>query len=440
VRVRIRSIIFSTRNIFIGAVRQRTVGSEPVVGRNRPVPRASSYPKTDQSAGLMKIVFVTEINPFPPFGGSELRAFNLLKALQSFASVHFVLLKSAAHRHIVIDSELKDTFNLASFTCLEFSDSPGSGLLGRVLTQQRVLAELKKINSAIAPDIVFLDYAYIAHYRSAFPNSKIVVGSHNVQSEIDRQIAELPNRLPAKIYANLVWRASQYHERVLFPKGDAIIAVSQEDLAYYEKYIDPRKLWMVPNFIDLNGYSPGEEIAEKRRPRIVFSGSMDAFQNQQAGEYFLRDIWPRIAEALPECDLFIVGKNPPQTWRDSADERIHVTGKVPSVIAFLQSADVSVVPLLHGSGTRLKILEAMACHVPVVSTSLGAQGIDGQTGHDIFIKNDPQGFADSVIQILKSPEDKRWLAQNGYHLVKQKYSLEANQSKIHQLCQELVAS
>jgi polysaccharide biosynthesis protein PslH len=388
----------------------------------------------------MKIVFVTEINPFPPFGGSELRTFNLLKALQSFAEVHFVLLKSIAHRHMSVDTELKDSFNLASFTCVEFPDSSGSGLLGRIFKQSHILSELKKINEAIAPDIACLDYAYLAHYRTAFPDSKIIVGSHNVQSELDRQITELPGSLSAKLYATLVWRASQYHEKILFPKGDAIIAVSPEDLDYYQSYIASDKLWMIPNFIDLSQYSPGQKPDDQQRQRVIFSGSMEAFQNQQAGEYLLQKIWPIITAALPDCDLFIVGKNPPQHWQSLASDHIHITGKVPSVIDFIRSADVAVVPLLHGSGTRLKILEAMACHIPVVSTSLGAQGLEGQSGQDIFIKDDPQGFADSVIQLLKSPDDKKRLAQNGYQLVKQKYSLEANQSKINQLCHDLVAS
>jgi glycosyltransferase involved in cell wall biosynthesis len=381
----------------------------------------------------MKILFVTEINPFPPLGGDTIRAFNIIKALQSFASVHLVVLGGASI------SEKHNYPYVETVSHIAKDKKPGSGLMERLRPFKNVLTQLETANKQIKPDIVWLEYTYIAHYQQAFPECPIIFDSQNVQSEIDRQLAvQCDSNLLKKAYAHLVWKASVYHERKYLPTCDAVLAVSQDDLAYYKSYIEPKKLWLLPNFIELLKYTAEENIQKCSQPTVVFTGSMDAFQNQKAGEYLLEKIWTQIAKEIPDAQLFIVGKNPPQHWLDTPRERVKVTGKVDSTVAYIKAAHVAIVPVLDGSGTRYKILEAMACGVPAVSTSLGAQGLDVRNGIDILIEDSPELLAQRTIELLKSPQQQAAIAENGFRLVEQKYSLEANRDLLQKLCNQLL--
>lgn len=386
----------------------------------------------------MKIVFVSEINPFPPLGGDSIRPFNLLKALQSFASVHLVVLDcEGVYKNQF--SELSKDSGVESITYINKTKTAGSGLIERLRPRQKVLDELAEIANQVQPDIVFLEYGYIAHYYQAFPGCKVIFDTQNIQSEIDRQLAILPSsKLCKKIYANLVWKASEYHERKYLPACHAVVAVSSQDREYYKNFVDPNTLWVIPNFIDISKYKSPDILRTSQNPNIVFTGSMDAFQNQMAGDYLLEKIWSKIAEKIPNCELFIVGKNPPQRWLEISDPRIHVTGQVASTIPYLKSADVAIVPVLHGSGTRYKILEAMACGVPVVSTPLGCQGLDVQNGIDILIEEAADKLAERTIELFKSPQKRASITARGYYLVEQEYSLEANKAKLQNLCNRLL--
>ncbi|GAB4233136.1 MAG: glycosyltransferase [Stanieria sp.] len=384
----------------------------------------------------MKIVVVTELHPFPPIGGDTIRIFNILKALSNFASVHLVILdcdKKSSKEYTV---NCYDNLTIET-TYLVKNKTPGSGLLERLQPRKDILKELTKISEKLKPDIVWLEYGYIAHYHHAFSAAKVIFDTQNVQSEIDRQIVNLPNlNLFRKIYANLIWKASKYHERKYLPACDAVITVSQQDLDYYKSFIILEKLWEISNFVDLPKYQKLPQNPLKKR--IVFTGSMDAFQNQRAGNYLINEVWPKIVREIPDCELFIVGKNPPLRWLEISDHRIKVTGKVDSTISYIQGANIAIVPVLDGSGTRYKILEAMACRTPVVSTPLGCQGLDVQDNVDILIAESAEGLAQQTIELLKSPQKQASIATKGYQLVKQKHSLEANINLLKQLCEKLL--
>lgn len=389
----------------------------------------------------MKIIFVTEINPFPPLGGDCLRAFNLLKALKSFSEVHLVIIDyGCSYDKEAIDAQAAAV--VKSIAYIDIPKKPGNGLVERVRPRQDILAQLRSVASSANPDVAFLEYGYIAHYAQAFPECKIIFDTQNVQSDIDLQIAKLPTiNLPRQVYAGLVWKASQYHEQKYLPRCDSVLAVSEIDLAHYKRQIPLTKLQLVPNFIELSRYvHKGAPIKSTESPHIVFTGSMDAFQNQQAGDYLLENIWPRVLQDLPDCQLLMVGKNPPQRWINSHHPNVHITGTVPTTVPFIKAADVAIVPVLHGSGTRYKILEAMACGTPVVSTSLGCQGLNVTNGVNILIEDKADQFAKGLVDLLTSPHRQAAFAERGYRLVEEQYSLESTSLVLQNLCKKLLAS
>lgn len=388
----------------------------------------------------MKIVFITELNPFPPMGGDTIRTFNLLKTLSGFASLHLVILDCEGDIRKQRTSNNSINFPI-DITYLAKDKTPGGGLLERLLPRKDIITKLKEIALNLKPesDIIWLDYRYLAHYKQAFPGFKVIYGTQNIQSEIDRQLACMPHlNLLRKIYAFLVWKASEFHEKKYFARCDVLIPVSEEDFKSYSKFIPVNKLEIINNFVDLAHYPIEQLLPQERKKRIVFTGSMDAFQNQRAGDYLLDEVWPKISSKIPDCELFIVGKNPPLRWKQIVDKNITVTGKVDSTIEYIQTAQVAIVPVLDGSGTRYKIIEAMACYTPVVSTPLGCQGLNVKHNVNIIVAESAEDLTQQTIELLNSPEKQVLIASNGYQIVKQNYSVEANTKFLEKLCHGLL--
>jgi glycosyltransferase involved in cell wall biosynthesis len=159
---------------------------------------------------------------------------------------------------------------------------------------------------------------------------------------------------------------------------------------------------------------------------LVFVGSMDWMPNIDGVEYFLDQILPLIRRRKPDSTVTIVGRKPPASLlrRAESDSKLKVTGTVPDVRPYLWSAAVSIVPLRVGGGTRLKIYEAMAARTPVVSTSIGAEGLGIHPPLDIRIEDTPEKFADACVDLLNDPDERSRMAQAAWDLVASTYSWE----------------
>jgi glycosyltransferase involved in cell wall biosynthesis len=161
------------------------------------------------------------------------------------------------------------------------------------------------------------------------------------------------------------------------------------------------------------------------RPTVLFLGSLDYQPNQDAIHYFRSEIWPLIQRQAPATRWLIAGRSSTQDLRALAAPNIEVAGWVADARDPLHSSDVMVVPLRSGSGTRLKILESWAAGLPVVSTSIGAEGLDVSDGENIVLADDPCQFAEAVLKVLRNPELSRRLADNGRQLVEERYDWRA---------------
>jgi len=209
--------------------------------------------------------------------------------------------------------------------------------------------------------------------------------------------------------------------------------------------------------------------------RLVYSGLMGWKPNEDAALYFGHNIWPEIKKALRHCDTkalknqgtgalrhcdtktsdgssaivsechsvsiewFIVGRGPTQKVKELAenDESITVTGEVADVKPLVESADIVIVPLRIGSGTRLKILEAMAMSKPVVSTSIGCEGLDVTSGENIVIADMPEDFASTVLKLMNDPQERARIAENGRRLAEEKYDWEIIEKSLAELIMTL---
>jgi glycosyltransferase involved in cell wall biosynthesis len=171
---------------------------------------------------------------------------------------------------------------------------------------------------------------------------------------------------------------------------------------------DPARISVVPTGVDTRAFRPAVRN-ESPQPEVLFLGSMDWEPNIDAVRFFCDAVWPRVRAAVPEARFRVVGRNPPPSVQRLAADDIEIAGRVPSVNEHLHRAAVFVVPLRVGGGTRLKIYEAMGAAKAVVSTSIGAEGLDVHDGEDIVIANDPATFASNVVRLLQRPDERRAL-------------------------------
>ncbi|HEY0386073.1 MAG TPA: glycosyltransferase family 4 protein, partial [Pyrinomonadaceae bacterium] len=265
-----------------------------------------------------------------------------------------------------------------------------------------------------------------------------VLFQHNVESALWRRQAEHERSLLKRVAFRLEAAKMARYERSTVNRFHHVIAVSEHDRALMSEMTDAARISVVPTGVDLAQYraaaatedergdergaassqvtktdssqatkTASPEGTKNRAPLVVFLGSMDWEANIDGVDYFCRDIWPAVLRAVPEARFRIVGRNPHPRVRKLVSDSVEVTGTVPSVIDHLREAAVFVVPLRVGGGTRLKIFEAMATATAVVSTTVGAEGLEVEDGQDILLADDAKTFADSVIMLLRDEKARQ---------------------------------
>jgi polysaccharide biosynthesis protein PslH len=238
-----------------------------------------------------------------------------------------------------------------------------------------------------------------------------VLFQHNVESEIWRRHADTADNPVKKMMYRAEFRKMFGYERAAVCKFQHVIAVSENDRSLMTKWVDGDRVTVVPTGVDLAEYHPTSNPPDMASPLITFVGAMDWEPNVDGVEYFCSEIWPAIKAEIPRARFRIVGRNPDrrvQKWASSSnDASVEITGRVPSVVEHLRQSAVVIVPLRIGGGTRLKIYEAMATAKAVVSTTVGAEGLDVRHGHDIVLADDPRSFAQAVIMLLRDPDLRR---------------------------------
>jgi glycosyltransferase involved in cell wall biosynthesis len=233
-----------------------------------------------------------------------------------------------------------------------------------------------------------------------------VLFQHNVESSLWKRIAATEsNPIKRMAFGIEAAKMSQY-EGAALRRFHHIIAVSEHDRKQMLEMYPAAQITVVPTGVDTSKFSVAPP-SSANPPRIVFTGSMDWDPNIDAVEYFCEQIWPGILAQFPNAVFQIVGRNPHAKVRRLASSSVQVTGTVPSVTDYLRDATVVVVPLRVGGGTRLKIFEAMAMGKAVVSTSIGAEGLEVESGRDLILADDAAAFAESILLLLRDAALRR---------------------------------
>jgi glycosyltransferase involved in cell wall biosynthesis len=223
-------------------------------------------------------------------------------------------------------------------------------------------------------------------------------------------------------------------ERDTCRRVGGIAAVSENDSTTMAKLFAIPEPPAIPTGVDIEYFAPPAEAAQRLKD-LVFIGSMDWMPNIDGMRWFVEDVLPRIRTLRPNCSLTIAGRKPPNAITELAahDRGIEVTGGVPDIRPYLWGAAVSIVPLRIGGGTRLKIYESMAARVPVVSTSIGAEGLAIHPPADIRIADSPEDFAAECVQLLENSQQRADIAEAAWNMVAERFSWESVAQQFEQI-------
>jgi glycosyltransferase involved in cell wall biosynthesis len=276
-------------------------------------------------------------------------------------------------------------------------------------------------------DVVNLEFPNLGycHLRQAPPGERVpalVVDSHEIAYDLARQFARAGSSFGRRLYAGVNWRKLRREELGIYRDADGVYLCSAADERRLLDQIPEARTAVIPNAADVDHYRPRSTDPPPDGRTVLYFGLLSTVPNVDAVIHFVQDIWPRIANAHPNAQCKIVGGRAPPSLLALAGPQVELTGFVSDLRPHLAAAAAVVVPLRIGGGTRLKIVEAMAMGKAVVSTTLGAEGIEAVPGRDILIKDEPAAFANAVSRLLADPSLATQIGQAARRLAVERYA------------------
>jgi polysaccharide biosynthesis protein PslH len=381
----------------------------------------------------VKILWVKAGGLVPPDIGGKIRSYHILTQL---AQTHSVTLFTfyAAHQGDV-HSELEGMFDEVFYLPLQIATNRGIGELahyaGNLLSpwphtvskycRPQVVERMRQLLSQRSYDVIICDFVVAAGAIPWDVASSKIIFTHNVEALIWKRHFEVSRNPFWKLAAWGEYRKMLRFEKDFLRKSQHVLAVSEKDRDFFSNFVDASKVSVISTGVDTEYFQPS---TTKEQPNsVVFTGSMDWMPNEDGVIYFVRSILPLVRREVPEVRFSVVGRNPSEKLKMvSAEAGVEVTGRVDDIRPYVHERSVYVVPLRIGSGTRLKIFEAMAMGKAIVSTALGAEGLPVTDGADIAIADTPEKFAQTVVALLKDPERRRRMGLAARQLVESRYS------------------
>ncbi len=270
-------------------------------------------------------------------------------------------------------------------------------------------------------DIVQLEMIYMAPYIDtirAYSDAKIVLRAHNVEHLIWDRIAKKTRFLPKKWYLNHLVRTLKNYELNAINEVDGIAAITYRDAAFFRGET-PVPVVDIPYGVNPEEFLPNYEIKEK--PTLYHIGSMNWMPNEEGIRWFINNVWQKLSEREPDLVLNLAGRHMPKWLMNLKKKNINVIGEVPDAKEFIKNNDIAIVPLLSGSGIRIKIIEAMAMGKTVITTMVGAEGIQYSEYVNIIIADNPTKIMETICRITKEPEELKRIGRNARKLVENIY-------------------
>jgi sugar transferase (PEP-CTERM/EpsH1 system associated) len=382
----------------------------------------------------VRILWIKAGGLLPLDSGGRIRSYNLVRELAKHHRVTFfgfhaqqdnaahVDLESICERVVCFPLELPKARSAAEVWQYVGGIASSRPYNIRKYFRPHIAKELRALLEKEAYDVVVCDFAIAASVIPWDVSCPKVLFTHNVEATIWKRHYDVARNPLWKLLSWREWRAMERSENGYLKKADLVIAVSNADRDVFAQLIPAEKLAVIPTGVDVDFFQP-MPVAEEENT-LVFTGSMDWLPNEDGMFYFIEEIFPGISQQVPTVKLIVVGRKPSRRLQAlaAANPQVFLTGWVEDVRPHLARGAVCIVPLRVGSGTRLKIFEAMSMGKAVVSTTIGAEGLPVKTGGDIFLADSPDDFATCVITLLRDKALRQRLGAAARNLVESKFS------------------
>lgn len=390
----------------------------------------------------MKILQVCKKFPFPAKDGETIAIFNCTKSFVQLGH-EVTILGMSTPKHTInkkdipewfskmvkydivyVDTSLKvvdafknlfkkTSYNIDRFYCKNF--------------ENKLIENLRENQY----DIIQLEGLYLTPYLSVirkYSNAPVAMRSHNVEFEIWERISENIKSGAKKVYVKFLAERMKSYETNHVNHYDFLIPITHRDGEKFKYLGCEIPVYPLPAGVDfeaLNGHAKQYQSAVNNNlPKIFFLGAMDWIPNQHGVTWFLEKVWKKVIKHEPNAEIFIAGRNFPSNMFEQNSKNIHIIGEVENAIEFMNDKSIMVVPLFSGSGMRIKIIEAMAIGKTVISTSIGAEGIDYENSKNIIIADNEISFSEAILKCLREVSYAENIAKNGMLLIKDKYNNE----------------
>ena len=411
----------------------------------------------------LRILFLMPQVPFPPHQGTTIRNFNLLAQLAERHVIDLLCFAGPAGKteqvgplnQLCNDVRLvpapqrsvwKRVQSLVVTSLPDMALRLGSPVFESMLADvvQNGMYDIVQVEGIeMGPYLLWL-----RRWIDALPRPenrpRIVFEDHNAEYVLQQRAYETDRhhvrRWVGAAYSWIQWHRLRQYETAVCRSADAVVAVSDADAAALESLVPGLSPVVVPNGVDLLRYDPARVDALPLGSKVLlFTGKMDFRPNVDGVLWFCDEVWPQIRQRIPDAHFFIVGMDPhPRLDRLCGLPGVTLTGYVDDVLPYFAAAAVYVVPLRVGGGTRLKVLEAMAMGLPIVSTRLGSEGLGLESGQEAMLADTPADFAAAVVELLQEGSAGKKLGETAQRFVRQRYDWGAIAPRLEDLYASLV--
>jgi sugar transferase (PEP-CTERM/EpsH1 system associated) len=368
--------------------------------------------------------------------GGKIRTFHMLKELKRDHHVTYLTLDdgSAAtdaeerageycHELVRVEHRTRAKFSAAFYGELAVNLVSPLPYFMKKYQSAEMRREIERLVASEKFDVLVCDFLQPSVNLPPRLPIPTVLFQHNVEAMIWKRHYEVQTNPVKKAYLYGQWRKSHAYERAACRRFDHVVAVSQEDREMLERAYGLKSVSDVPTGVDTEFFRPRGTV--QREPHnLVFTGSMDWLPNEDAIQFFTKEIMPRIRERVPDATLTVVGRNPYASLVELGrrDPSITVTGRVEDVRPYMERAGAYIVPIRVGGGTRLKIYEAMAMEKPIISTTIGAEGLPLTDGRELLLADTAEAFASAVVSVLRDEAKARELGARAAEVVRERFS------------------
>jgi polysaccharide biosynthesis protein PslH len=397
------------------------------------------------TSGRLQVLVVSTQFPFPPRWGFAMRVYQLARQLAARHDVTLLTYAGPEDRASV--DELRRELEV------EAVERARPSLTGKRLAQLLSVASRRpfscravhstEMQEAIdrvcahrSFDVVQLESSMLCGLR--FPhNAAVVLDEHNIEYEVFQRMHEGERSFARRTFNRVEFGRFRRFEQSWWKRVDACVVTSEREVPVVREHAPATPVVVVPNGVDLDYFraSAADGVPET----AVFNGLLDYRPNLDAAYFLVEEIWPLVKRQRPNARLTIVGRGMPSDLRRLRRDGVDVTGEVPDIRPYVRDAAVVLVPVRIGGGTRLKVVEALAAGKPIVSTSLGCEGVNVRNGEQLLVADTADAFASAVVRVFDDRALRRTMGDAGRALAEREYSWDLAGAELDALYRRLAA-